>query len=154
MNQKADVSAASNATAGAASSTTPPTDMPRRDRRDRGVAVYAESFGVTPEELPRAFTGRVGSLYAEEAILAAGGPAWNDPALQDRDRSVAVLTALICQGVLGDRLDTHLDRAVRYGLDEHALEVLMVLLALYAGQARTSIAAEQIQAYFRRRTAG
>jgi 4-carboxymuconolactone decarboxylase len=111
--------------------------------------VYARTFGVTVEELPGAFTDRVGSRFAHEAILAAGGPAWHDPALDDRSRSVAILTALICQGVLGDRLTSHLQRAVDAGLDQPALEVLMVLLSLYAGQARTSVAAEAIQEFFR-----
>lgn len=117
------------------------------------MKVYAESFGVAEAELMEAFTHRVGSVYAEEVILAAGGPAWADPALLDRDRSIAILTALICQGVLGERLDAHLERAVKSGIDQHALEVLMVLLSLYAGQARTSVAAEDIQKFFLRRTA-
>ncbi|WP_372435820.1 hypothetical protein [Subtercola lobariae] len=54
----------------------------------------------------------------------------------------------MCDGVLGERLHAHLERAVRNGVDQHALEVLMVLLSLYAGQARTSIAAEEIQRFF------
>lgn len=66
------------------------------------------------------FTERVGTLYAEEAIGVAGGPAWHDPALPDRGRSAAVLAALTFGGVLGDRLDAHLDRAIRHGLDQHA----------------------------------
>ena len=65
-----------------------------------------------------------------------------------------MLTALVCQGVLGERLAAHLERAVRSGVDQHALEVLLVLLALYVGQARTSVAAEEIQKYFRDRTEG
>ena len=123
------------------------------DRHERGMKIYAESFGVPEADLQDAFNNRVGSLYAEEAILAAGGPAWSDPALPDRDRSIAILTALICQGVLGERLDAHLERAVKNGVGQHALEVLMVLLSLYAGQARTSVAAEEIQRFFRNRAA-
>ena len=111
--------------------------------------MYARSFGVTEHELPDAFTDRVGSRFAQEAILAAGGPAWHDPALDDRSRSIAILTALICQGVYGERLRTHLERAVLTGLDQPALEVLTVLLSLYVGQARTSMAAEAMQDFFR-----
>jgi 4-carboxymuconolactone decarboxylase len=99
--------------------------------------------------LPGVFEDRVGSRFAEEAILAAGGPAWHDPSLDDRGRSVAILTALICEGVRGDRLTSHLERAVRVGLDQPALEVLTVLLSLYVGQARTSVAAEEIHRFFR-----
>lgn len=121
------------------------------DRHVRGMKIYAESFGVDEADLLPAFTHRVGSIFAEEAILAAGGPAWSDPSLTDRDRSIAILTALICQGILGERLNTHLERAIRNGVDQRALEVMTVLLALYAGQARTSLAAEAIQNFFRKR---
>ncbi|ANZ41475.1 hypothetical protein BBK82_41500 [Lentzea guizhouensis] len=119
-------------------------------RTERGVAVYAETFGVSAAELPDLFSDRVGARFAAEAILAAGGPAWHDPALDDRSRSIAILTALICVGVRGDRLTTHLARAVRAGLDQPALEVLTVLLSLYVGQARTSVAAEEIHLFFQR----
>jgi len=124
------------------------------ERTERGIAVYAETFGVPAGELPGLFCNRVGSRYAGEAILAAGGPAWNDPCLDDRSRSVAILTALICENVRGDRLTTHLERAVRAGLDQSALEVLSVLLSLYVGQARTSVAAEEIHQFFEHRTPG
>lgn len=121
------------------------------ERTERGIAVYAETFGVTPAELPGVFSDRVGSRFAAEAILAAGGPAWNDTSLDDRSRSVAILTALICEGVRGDRLTTHLERAVHVGLDQPALDVLTVLLSLYVGQARTCVAAEEIHHFFRQR---
>jgi 4-carboxymuconolactone decarboxylase len=121
------------------------------DRIERGVAVYAETFGVTAGELPGAFADRVGSRFASEAILAAGGPAWHDASLDDRSRSIAILTALICEGVRGNRLTTHVERAIRAGLDEPALEVLTVLLSLYVGQARTSLAAEEMHRFFQQR---
>ena len=41
---------------------------------------------------------------------------------------------------------------MKNGVDQHAIEVLVVLLSLYAGQARTSVAAEEIQRFFRNRT--
>jgi 4-carboxymuconolactone decarboxylase len=122
------------------------------ERTERGIAVYAETFGVSADELPDLFSDRVGSRFAGEAILAAGGPAWSDPSLDDRSRSVTILTALICEGVRGTRLTTHLERAVRVGLDQPALEVLTVLLSLYVGQARTSVAAEEIRHFFQQRS--
>ncbi|MFD7116599.1 hypothetical protein ACFWAA_05985 [Streptomyces sp. NPDC059922] len=103
---------------------------------------------ASARELPSLLSGRVGRRFAGEAVLAAGGPAWNDPSLDDRSRSVAILTALICEGVRGNRFTTHLERAVRAGLDQPALEVLTVLLSLYVGQARTSLAAEEIHHFF------
>ncbi|UED87609.1 hypothetical protein [Streptomyces profundus] len=122
-----------------------------RTRTERGGAVFAETLGVSASESPGALSERVGSRFSEEAILAAGGPAWHDPALDDRSRSAAILTALTCEGVGGTRLTTQLERAVRVGLDQPALEVLTVLLSLYVGQARTSVAAEEIHRFFLRR---
>ena len=121
------------------------------ERFEKGRTVFAEDIGVERDQVMPQMSARVGTVFAEEAILAAGGPAWNDPGLPERDRSIVVLTALICQGVLGERLDAHLERAVRNGVDQHALEVMLVLLALYIGQARTSVAGEEIQKFFRAR---
>ncbi|MCG8927598.1 hypothetical protein [Lentzea sp. CC55] len=121
------------------------------ERTARGTAVYAETFGVSTGELRAVFADRVGRRFADEAVLAAGGPAWHDPSLDDRSRSVAIITALICAGVRGGRLTTHLERAVRAGLDQAALEVLTVLLSLYVGQALTSVAAEEIHTFFAER---
>ncbi|MEV8417637.1 hypothetical protein AB0P45_29150 [Streptomyces niveus] len=120
------------------------------ERTELGIAVFAETFGVSTSELPDLLSERVGSRFAAEALLTAGGPAWHDPSLDDRSRSVAILTTLICEGVRGNRLTTHLERAVRAGLDQPALEVLTVLVSLYVGQARTSLAAEEIQHFFQR----
>ena len=93
---------------------------------------------------------RVGTIYSDEAIIAAGGPAWNDPEVTDRT-GASPYSRPDLPGILGGRLTAHLERAVRCGVHQHTLEVLMVLLALYVGQARTSIAAEYIQRFFRAR---
>jgi 4-carboxymuconolactone decarboxylase len=77
------------------------------ERRDRGIAAYAKIFDVPEAEAPTTFARRVGPAFADEAIRTAGGAAWSDPALNDRDRSIAILTALTAQGVTDDRLRTH-----------------------------------------------
>ena len=41
------------------------------DRHERGMKIYAESFGVPEADLRDAFNHRVGSIYAEEAILSS-----------------------------------------------------------------------------------
>ncbi|WP_381803806.1 hypothetical protein [Streptomyces niveus] len=119
------------------------------ERTERGIAVFAETFGVAKSELPDLLSDRVGSRFAAEAVLAAGPG--TRPSLDERSRSVAIITALTCQGVRGNRLTTQLERAVRVGLDQPALEVLTILLSLYVGQARTSLAAEEIHDFFQRR---
>jgi 4-carboxymuconolactone decarboxylase len=117
-------------------------------RRQRGIAAYAAIFAVPDQEVPAAFAGRVGTTFADEALHAAGGTAWASPALTERDRSIAILTALTAQGVSGDRLSTHLNLARQHGLDLEALTALMTLLAVYTGYARASLAMETVQRLF------
>lgn len=112
-------------------------------RRDHGLAAYAKIFAVPEEQVPAEFTDRVGPVFAEEALQAAGG-AWTSPALTPRERSVAVLTALTAQGLSGDRLRTHLDLARLHGHDDDSLTALMVLLAGYLGYPRASVAMEAV----------
>ncbi len=121
---------------------------PASDRRERGIAAYATIFGVSEQELPAAFAARVGPVFAEEALQAAGGAAWSHPALTGRDRSIAIITALTAQGVTGDRLRGHVELAVRHGLDEDALTALMTLLAVYVGYAHASLAMESLRTTF------
>jgi 4-carboxymuconolactone decarboxylase len=116
------------------------------DRHARGVAAYARIFAVPADQVAAAFAAQVGPVFAEEQLQAAGGAAWADPALTGRDRSIAVITALVAQGVTGDRLGAHLDLARHNGLDDDALTALMVLLASYLGYAHASLAMEIIHA--------
>jgi len=95
--------------------------------------------------VPGTMTARVGPVFAEEALQAAGGAA-SSPVLSGRDRSIAVLTALVAQGVSGDRLSTHLQLGRNQGLDEEALIALMALLANYLGYPRASLAMETVHA--------
>jgi 4-carboxymuconolactone decarboxylase len=113
-------------------------------RRERGVAAYAKIFGVPEADVAAAFAERVGPVFAEEAMQAAGGPAWSDPALTDRERGIAIITALTAQGVAGDRLATHVRLAQQNGLDRDALTALMTLLAGYLGYAHASLAMETV----------
>jgi 4-carboxymuconolactone decarboxylase len=115
-------------------------------RRARGVAAYARIFDVPDDQVPAAMASRVGPVFAEEAFQFAGGAAWADPALSGRDRSLAIVTALVAQGVSGDRLGAHLDLARKNGLDDDALTALMVLLAGYLGYAHASLGMETIHA--------
>jgi 4-carboxymuconolactone decarboxylase len=113
-------------------------------RRERGLSAYARIFGVAESDVAAAFAERVGPAFAEEAIQMAGGPAWSDPALTDRERGIAIITALTAQGVAGDRLSTHVRLAQHNGLDRDALTALMILLAGYLGYARASLAMETV----------
>jgi len=115
------------------------------NRRDRGISVYATIFGKAEQDTPAALAAAVGPAFAEEAFHAAGGAAWSHPSLTPRDRSIAVITALACQGVGGERLRSHVRLGMAAGLDPEALMALMTLLASYVGFPRASIAVETIR---------
>jgi 4-carboxymuconolactone decarboxylase len=114
-------------------------------RASAGREVYARNFGVAPAEAERAMSERAGAAYTREAFEAAGGPGWQGDHLTDRDRSIAVITALVAQNVTDVRLSTYLSLARRTGLDEEALTELMVLLTAYLGQPYTSLAMEAVR---------
>jgi len=121
-----------------------PPDLRETTRRENGVSAYAQIFGMPEQDVPEALAARVGPVFAEEALQAAGGAAWSSPALTGRERSIAVITALTAQGLAGDRLATHLRLGLQNGLDHDALTALMALLTVYIGYAKASLAMETI----------
>jgi alkylhydroperoxidase/carboxymuconolactone decarboxylase family protein YurZ len=114
-------------------------------RRERGIKAYARIFDVPKKDVPAAMAGRVGPVFAEEAFMSAGGPAWSHQAVTDRERSIVIITALAAQGVGGDRLDSHIRLAQRNGLDYEALTAMMTLITNYIGYAHGSQAMEAVQ---------
>lgn len=119
------------------------------ERREHGLAIYARILDVNHDEVAETFAARVGPVFAREALEAAGGDAWSNPALTGRERNLAIITALTAQGMSGDRLSTHLQLARAEGLDEAACTALMTLLADYLGYPRASLAMEAIHGWFR-----
>ncbi len=115
------------------------------ERIAAGRAVYARNFGVTEAETARILTSRVGTDFTQEAFSAAGGLGWQSESLTDRDRSIAVVAALVAQNVTDERLITYLTLARRNGVDERGLATLMVLLTAYIGQPYTSVAMEVVR---------
>ncbi|MFG6475608.1 hypothetical protein ACFXP7_04395 [Microbacterium sp. P06] len=117
----------------------------RTDRARSGRAVYARNFGVDDETAERLMTERAGADYTAEAYEAAGGPGWHGAALTDRDRSIAVISALVASDVSDLRLDVYLGLARRNGLDDDGLTQLMVLLTAYIGQPYPSAAMQAVR---------
>ncbi|MFI6576242.1 carboxymuconolactone decarboxylase family protein [Nocardiopsis sp. NPDC050513] len=109
-------------------------------RARAGRARYALNFGVDEETAERLMTQRAGAQYTAEAYEAAGGPGWQGQALTDRDRSIAVIAALVASHVIDERLDVYLGLARRNGVDEAGLTQLMILLTAYLGQPYPSAA--------------
>ncbi|MGP3534420.1 carboxymuconolactone decarboxylase family protein [Microbacterium sp. RD1] len=102
--------------------------------------MYARNFGVDEATAERVMTDRAGAAYTAEAYEAAGGPGWQGVALTDRDRSIAVISALVASDVNDERLDVYLNLARANGLDEDGLTQLMILLTAYVGQPYPSAA--------------
>jgi len=115
------------------------------DRFAAGRATYARNFGVDEAEAERILTERVGPDFTREVFEAAGGLGWQGTALTDRDRSIAVVAALVGQNVTDARLVNYLTLARRNGVDERGLTELMVLLTAYVGQPYTSLAMETVR---------
>jgi len=114
------------------------------ERARRGRAVYARNFGVDEATAERLMTERAGEAYVAEAYEVAGGPGWHGEALTDRDRSIAVIAALVASHVIDDRLDVYLDLARRNDVDDDGLTQLMILLSAYVGQPYSSAAMRYI----------
>lgn len=114
------------------------------DRYERGLDAYASQFGVSRDEVMGWFADRMGERFGTEAINAAGA-AWVDDCLSMRDRSLAVIAALIAQGGVDDRLRGHVRWAVEHGSNREELEALATLLAVYVGFPRASTGMEIVR---------
>ena len=110
------------------------------DRAAMGRAVYARNFELDEAAAHTVMTERVGAQYTHEVFEAAGGLGWQSTALTDRDRSIAIITALVRQHVVDERLSVYLALARRNGLDQQGLTALMVVLTAYVGQPYASSA--------------
>ena len=121
------------------------TGAARTDRARRGRAVYASNFDVDEAAVERLMTERAGADYVAEAYEAAGGPGWQGTGLTDRDRSIAVISALVASDVSDARLDVYLGLARRNGLDDDGLTQLMILLTAYVGQPYPSAAMQAVR---------
>ena len=118
-------------------------------RRRAGEHLYARLLDVPDADVSAAMSARVGDAFARETFLAAAGPSSTDPSLNRRERDVAVVAALVAQGVTGDRLETHLVAARRDGLPLETVTALMILLAQYCGYPNASTAMEVVTATWR-----
>ena len=114
-------------------------------RFELGRGVYARNFDVDEATAERLMTERAGAEYTREAYEAAGGPGWQGAALSDRDRSIAVISALVASDVSDERLDVYLRLARANGVDEDGLTQLMILLTAYIGQPYPSAAMRAVR---------
>jgi 4-carboxymuconolactone decarboxylase len=123
------------------------------ERYERGLDAYASQFGIPREEVPAWFAERMGERFGVEAVTAAAG-AWVDDCLSLRDRSLAVVAALVALGGMDERLRGHVRWALEHGSSREELEALVTLLAVYVGFPRASVAMEIVRDELARVEAG
>jgi 4-carboxymuconolactone decarboxylase len=107
------------------------------DRRATAIGVYASQLDTPESDVPDKLAELFGARMAEEALSAMGGSAWDDT-LSRRERSMIVVSALIAQGGVDDRLRTHVRWALRNGVSREELDALVAMLAIYVGYPRAS----------------
>jgi 4-carboxymuconolactone decarboxylase len=107
------------------------------ERRENAMRVYASQFGVPDSEVTAILTESFGPRMAEEALASMGGSAW-DGVLTWKERSLAVVAALIAQGGVEDRLRAHIRWAARNGATREELDALVSMLAVYVGYPRAA----------------
>jgi 4-carboxymuconolactone decarboxylase len=120
------------------------TGSPDSARRAEGIAAYASQFGLSEEETVVHMEQLLGAAMAEEA-QHAGAAAWREGALTRRDRSLAVIAALVTQGGVDPRLRGHLRWAPENGVTRAELDELMALLAVYVGYPKASVGMEALR---------
>lgn len=113
-------------------------------RRARGIARYADQFGISEPEVEQAFVTTFGAEFAEEAFQATGGAAWNDGPITLRERSLIVVAILAAMGGVESRLTGHLRWALQHGATLEELRATLLMVANYAGFARASVALEAL----------
>jgi len=105
------------------------------DRPTTATSVYASQMGIPEADVKDTLAELSGPRMAEEALFAMGGSAW-DETLSWRERSMVVVSALIAQGGVTDRLRTHVRWAVRNGVTREQIDALVSMLAVYVGYPR------------------
>jgi 4-carboxymuconolactone decarboxylase len=113
-------------------------------RRTRGAETYAAQFDVTNEEAEGFLVSGFGQRFAEEALRATGGGAWHGGSLELKYRGLVVIGILAALGGVEERMQGHVQWALRNGATREDIETVMLLVANYAGFARASVALEGV----------
>jgi alkylhydroperoxidase/carboxymuconolactone decarboxylase family protein YurZ len=116
-------------------------ERPTRDenRWELGVDAYARQFHIPRDQVVARFEKRLGSRFGEEAIYSAGR-SWQNDELSLRDRSLAILAALMTMGGTEPQLRSHARWAIEHGCTREEIEAMASLLAAYIGFVRASTA--------------
>ncbi|OJX65245.1 MAG: 4-carboxymuconolactone decarboxylase [Micrococcales bacterium 73-13] len=113
-------------------------------RREQGMAVRRAVLG--DEHVDRANAGitELTADFQDFITRTAWGDVWSRPGLARRDRSIAVLSALITAGNF-EEVPMHYRAAVRNGLTREELIEVVLQSAVYAGVPRANHAFKLLQ---------
>ncbi|WP_415093902.1 4-carboxymuconolactone decarboxylase [Nocardioides sp.] len=99
---------------------------------DAGMVVRREVLGDAHVDRANAAVTELTEEFQELITRYAWGTIWTRPGLTRRDRSIAVLTALIARGH-HEELAMHLRAAVRNGLTVDEIKEVVLQSAIYCG---------------------
>lgn len=116
-------------------------------RMAAGARAYENQFGLPASEIPALLEQQFGARMANEGLMAMGGTAW-DETLSRRERSLIVVSALIAQGGLDERLRGHLRAARAHGVSFDELDAMASMLAIYVGFPRATAGMRVIREFF------
>ena len=109
------------------------------DKRQRGLAKFAEVMGFTPPDTP-------GDVFLDATIEHLFADVWTRPGLSVRERRLITLTILMC---LANEmpLRLHLGAALKSGdLSDQAIDELILHVAHYGGWPVAAVAAQVVRA--------
>jgi 4-carboxymuconolactone decarboxylase len=108
-------------------------------RQENAIRVYASQLGISEDKVLGVLTDMFGPRMADEALGAMGGTAWDD-VLTWKERSLVVVSSLITQGGVEDRLRTHIHWAIANGATREELDAVISMLTVYVGYPRAAAA--------------
>lgn len=115
------------------------------ERRRDGMSLRRAVLGPTHVDSANAAADDFTADFQDFITRYAWGDIWQRPGLARRDRSIAVLTALVAHGHL-DELRLHVRAAVRNGLTEAEIKEVLLQAAIYVGVPAANSAFKAAQA--------
>ncbi len=112
--------------------------MSDADRRQRGLAKFAEVMQFTPPDIP-------GDPFLDTTVEHLFGDIWSRPGLAVRDRRLITLAILVC---LGNEmtLRLHFGAAMKSGdLSDQEIDELILQVAHYGGWPMAAVASQVVR---------
>lgn len=118
--------------------------MENLENQKATLDMFAKEFKIEPSLVTETLTGLVGEKLSA-LFLEMSEKTFAIEQLTERERSIAIIAALLASGGLEKRLENHFQLALANGIDQATLESLLLLLTPYVGIPKVSIAAETLK---------